>query len=589
MGEEKTMIRRCLNCMKEFEIPSGHENEDNCCPHCGFIENTLPINATHLKSGVLLRDRYTVGTVIGAGGFGITYKAWDNTLENVVAIKEFFPQGLVLRDNTREGSVSNSVSVYNVQDVSFQHGKERFLKEARSIAKFNSNPGTVVIYDFFEENGTAYIVMEYLDGCNMKEYMSTTGKVVPYEMLCSLIDTVCDVLKEVHYAGLIHRDISPDNIFMTKKGSFKLIDFGSVKQGLSDSNLSSTIILKHGYAPIEQYAKSGNVGPWTDVYSFGATIYRLATGVLLQESVERIASDNVIDIHKLNDKLPLSFCNAVMKAISIQKVDRFQSIDEFKQALLVKNLRQEYREDEGAVLLNDKAWDKAFRYYYNCTLVDPENASAHLGLFLARNKYSDLNDFLSSKIAAVKNVKPIKKKACEPDYPRIQKIVEKYSVKDYLDSDKISNTLFYKATYESYVDGLIKEKDIYNDKNWKDAERLSSGELRTKIISVKNQHMVILESMINKCMNDDYTAVERIKLLYKQFIDRKEKQVEEMSSIAQQMRRTEYKELCKKIKTTDSITECVKVMKELAKFEDEVDYLERKNECMWKLQVLKSN
>ena len=322
------MNRRCLNCMKMFMIPEGYEADDNCCPYCGFIENTLPQNISYLRTGVVLKDRYVIGTVIGAGGFGITYKAWDNTLDTVVAIKEFFPQGIVLRDNTT--SKTNTVSVYNVRDDSYEHGKERFLKEARSLAKFNSHPGTVVIYDFFEENETAYIVMEYLDGCNMREYMAATNSLPTMEMLRKMIDTVCDVLVQVHSVGLIHRDISPDNIFMCLNGTFKLIDFGSVKQGMSDSNLSSTVILKHGYAPIEQYTKSGKVGPWTDIYALAATIYMLSTGVMPQESVERMSEDEIEDICKLNSAVPRSFGNAVMKALSVQIKDRYQSVEDFR-------------------------------------------------------------------------------------------------------------------------------------------------------------------------------------------------------------------------------------------------------------------
>ncbi len=321
------MNRRCLNCMNVFMIPEGYEDDDNCCPFCGFIENTLPDNVSYLRTGVQLQDRYIIGTVIGAGGFGITYKAWDSTLETIVAIKEFFPQGVVLRDNTT--SKTSEVSVYNVHDDNFEHGKQRFIKEARSLAKFNSQPGTVSIYDFFEANNTAYIVMEYLDGCNMKEYVASTQKLPDFEMLRAMTVAICDVLIAVHSVGLIHRDISPDNIFMCLNGNFKLIDFGSVKQGFSDETLSATVILKHGYAPIEQYSKSGKIGPWTDIYSLGATVYKLATGKLPQESVERITDDELVDICRLNSSIPQSFGDAVMKALSPQVKDRYQTVEEF--------------------------------------------------------------------------------------------------------------------------------------------------------------------------------------------------------------------------------------------------------------------
>lgn len=333
------MNRRCLNCMNVFMVPAGYEEDDNCCPFCGFIENTLPKNVSYLRTGVVLKDRYIIGTVIGAGGFGITYKAWDNMFETVVAVKEYFPQGVVLRDNT--ASKTNTVSIYNVDDNSYEHGKERFLKEAKSLAKFNSHPGTVAIYDFFEENDTAYIVMEYLDGCNLKEYVGATESVFPFEMLQTMLGAVCDVLSEVHAVGLIHRDISPDNIFMCKNGLYKLIDFGSVKQGFSNNNMSSTVILKHGYAPVEQYSKNGKIGPWTDIYSLAATVYKLSTGVLPQESVERTSDDEIVDICTLNTSIPRTFGDAIMKALSVQINNRYQNINDFNRDIQasVKNDR----------------------------------------------------------------------------------------------------------------------------------------------------------------------------------------------------------------------------------------------------------
>ena len=321
------MNRRCLNCMKLFDIPKGYEAEDNCCPFCGFVENTPNDVNSYLPVGTILNNRYTVGTVIGAGGFGITYKAWDSTLESTVAIKEYYPQGVVSRVET------TIVSVYDTQSESFQHGKSRFLKEARNLARFNNNPRTASIQDFFEENQTAYIVMEYLDGCNLKKYMEEHSEALPYDTVLNMADNICDVLSDVHSIGLIHRDISPDNIFMCKDGTFKLIDFGAVKQSVADDNLSATVILKHGYAPIEQYSKSGNVGPWTDIYALSATIYKLLSRKTPQESVDRLTDDNLVPIKTLNNDVSMSFNNAIMRGMAIQPKDRYQNIRSFKRDL----------------------------------------------------------------------------------------------------------------------------------------------------------------------------------------------------------------------------------------------------------------
>lgn len=311
--------------MQVFEIVPGYEYENNCCPFCGYVENTPQSHASYLAPGTLLIGRYTVGTVLGAGGFGITYRAWDNTLNTQVAIKEYYPQGIVSRSNSSE------VTIYNKQEESFTHGRARFLKEARSLANLNSNPRTVSIHDFFEENGTAYIVMEYLKGCNLKEYITKYS--MPFETIHKVAEQMCEALSAVHSIGLVHRDISPDNIYMCEDGSFKLIDFGAVKQSVNDTNLSSTVVLKHGYAPIEQYSKSGNIGPWTDIYALSATLYRLSTGKLPQESIDRLSADMLTYPRTLNPTIPAPFANAIMRGMSIQVMDRYQNIEDFKRAL----------------------------------------------------------------------------------------------------------------------------------------------------------------------------------------------------------------------------------------------------------------
>ena len=310
--------------MEVFEIVPGYESENNCCPFCGFVENTPPKYASYLVPGVQLDNRYTIGTVIGAGGFGITYIAWDNSQNATVAIKEYYPQGIVSR------SGSSKVEIYNKQEKSYEHGRARFLKEARSLAQLNANPRTVSILDFFEENNTAYIVMEYLKGCNLKEYLKDSNNSISFELIKRMADNICDALRDVHSIGMVHRDISPDNIFLCNDGTFKLIDFGAVKQSINDSNLSETVVLKHGYAPVEQYSKSGNIGPWTDIYALSATIYRLATGNVPPESIDRLSSDNMLPPKAINNQLPRNFSNTVMKGMAVQINDRYQRIEDFK-------------------------------------------------------------------------------------------------------------------------------------------------------------------------------------------------------------------------------------------------------------------
>lgn len=377
------MNRRCLNCMNMFQIPSGCEEEDVCCPFCGYVENTPPDKSFYLHPGVLIRGRYLVGTVIGAGGFGVTYKAWDNTLDSIIALKEYYPDGVASRTD------GINVSVFSSEEAgSYNRGKERFLKEARSLAKFNNNPGTVTIYDFFELNGTAYITMEYLDGYNLREYLqyidpdnadseryniseddaktlainakesksdkddenteksdrnSNKENLVPIEMIVDVAVSVCDTLSIIHSTGVVHRDISPENIFKCNDGTYKLIDFGAAKQQMSDEKRSSTVILKHAYAPVEQFSQMGDVGPWTDIYSLGATLYKLSTGITPRESIQRILNDDIEEPRVIRPDIPEHVSLAIMKALSIQIKDRYQTAQDLKTAILGDGTSEDYK------------------------------------------------------------------------------------------------------------------------------------------------------------------------------------------------------------------------------------------------------
>ena len=332
------MERRCMNCMRIFEIPKGYEDADFCCPFCGFVENTSPENDSHLHPGVAVNERYKIGTVIGAGGFGVTYRAWDDTLDSQIAVKEYFPEGLAVRD--KDGVTVSAVSSEDKE--AYATGRERFLKEARSLAKFNNNPGTVTIYDFFEQNGTAYITMEYLDGCNMMEYIETKKEKVSLDMLLDITDSICNVLSVVHSTGVIHRDISPENIFAESDGTYKLIDFGAAKQQIPNEKLSSTVILKHDYAPLEQFSHKGNVGPWTDIYSLGTTLYKILTGITPKESIQRIMQDDIQEPIELRPDIPKYVSDAIMKAISLQIKDRYKTALEFKTAMHGEGKEEDY-------------------------------------------------------------------------------------------------------------------------------------------------------------------------------------------------------------------------------------------------------
>ena len=208
---------RCLQCMKEYH--SDYE----MCPFCGYVQNTEPKELYFLRPGTVIADRYVVGVSIGSGGFGITYKAWDRTLSKIVAIKEYYPAGLVNRVPGEKKMIIYSGS----RERECANGKVRFLDEARNMAKFNTHPNIINVYDFFEENNTAYIIMEFLDGENYKEYIKKQGGRVSVDKALEVTRAVLEALSEVHKSGILHRDISPDNIFICRDGRIKLIDFGA--------------------------------------------------------------------------------------------------------------------------------------------------------------------------------------------------------------------------------------------------------------------------------------------------------------------------------------------------------------------------
>lgn len=324
------MQRRCLNCFNLFDIVYSDKEEREVCPYCGYCEGTPPKELYHLYPGVgLYNNRYVIGTCIGFGGFGITYKAWDNVLETVVAVKEYYPTGLVQRVPGKP-----QVIIYTGESKEeYMQGLERFLDEAKNMAKFVDNPNIVHVDAFFEENNTAYLVMEYLPGMTLKSYLKSKGGRIGCEEVIPIADAVITALKEIHAGGIIHRDISPDNIMLCNDGRIKLLDFGAARFSDADQERTRSIILKPGFAPPEQYQAKSKQGPWTDIYALCATVYRAITGVLPDESVNRVIEDTVQSPIQIYSDIPERISNTVMKGMSIYPEIRFSNVDELKKAL----------------------------------------------------------------------------------------------------------------------------------------------------------------------------------------------------------------------------------------------------------------
>ena len=278
-----------------------------------------------LRKGTRLIGRYIIEGVLGQGGFGITYLGIDELHEKKVAIKEFFPQGIVTRNIEYQDTVT--VTFVGEKD-NYEKGKERFLKEARTMAKFSKDKGIVKALDFFEINNTAYIVMEYLEGVTLKQYLRE-NKRIDAEDLVELLVPLIESLDEIHSQGLIHRDISPDNIMVLPDGRIKLMDFGAARDYTEFGEKSLSIVLKPGYAPPEQYQTHGVQGPWTDIYALCATMYKCITGEKPPDAIERVMDDHLKKISAFGIPVLPQIEEAIIKGMSVAANDRYQNVGDF--------------------------------------------------------------------------------------------------------------------------------------------------------------------------------------------------------------------------------------------------------------------
>ncbi len=313
------MKQYCIHCMREM-IP-----DNRLCNHCGK-EQKADVPEQILLPGTVLNGKYFVGLPLGQGGFGITYIGRDFVLDRLVAIKEYYPFGMVSRNH----AMNTAITVLPSENAFFGRGKYKFLDEAKTLAKFSGEAGIVGVMDFFECNNTAYIVMEYLDGVTLSEHLKKNGTLTPDQML-DIMRPVMISLEKVHKEGIIHRDISPSNIMMVE-GKIKLIDFGAFRNTESNATRSISATLKPGYAPEEQYRLKGEQGPWTDVYALCATMYRCITGKTPEESIERAHNDTLMLPSEIGCDVSPGFEKVLMKGLAVVYTDRIQNINELLEA-----------------------------------------------------------------------------------------------------------------------------------------------------------------------------------------------------------------------------------------------------------------
>lgn len=310
----------CPGCMKEIE----NRNSLETCPLCGYDFRNHRAEPHQLQPFTILAGKYLVGKVIGEGGFGISYLGIDINLDLPVAIKEYYPNGFV----TRESNHTTYVSLYSGKSQNdVAKWRDGFLNEAKNLAKFSNLNGIVEVRDYFTENNTAYIVMEYIDGITLKQYLKQNGGKIPVDQTFEMMKPVIKSLSKVHDSGMIHRDISPDNIMITKYGGMKLLDFGAAREFAGNAEKSLSIMLKPGYAPEEQYRTHGQQGPWSDVYAVTATIYKCITGVTPPESMERMRADTLKSPRELGVGISDNQEAALRQGMAVYAEHRLQNMD----------------------------------------------------------------------------------------------------------------------------------------------------------------------------------------------------------------------------------------------------------------------
>lgn len=277
---------------------------------------------------------FLIGKVLGKGGFGITYLAYDVKFDKMIAIKEYFPIELAIRVKGETGLAVRDKEAAQL----FKKGVTRFYNEASFVAKFAHNQNVVKVYQFFYENNTAYFTMEFLTGVTMKDYVSRCGTLTAGQALY-VADMISYAFRDLHRENVLHRDVSPDNIMLCSDGGVKLLDFGSARQVYTEGSQLLSVILKPGFAPIEQYMRSGKQGEWTDIYSLGASLYYSLTKQIPENPQNRLEDDSDMENNKYNIRPEL--WALIYKAMMVKYTERFSSTEEFCQALAAVPIKRQ--------------------------------------------------------------------------------------------------------------------------------------------------------------------------------------------------------------------------------------------------------
>lgn len=332
----------CMGCMRRIE-PG-----ESVCPVCGWKHGVSTSQEYALPPTATLHDgKYLVGRVLGQGGFGITYIGVDLSLNLKVAIKEYYPQTMVSRSHR------TSSLVWHGPEGSKQRGRESFIKEARNMAKINYLPNVVQVREVFYQNETAYIIMNYVEGETLHKRILSKGTLNEEEAL-QLFTPVMDALAKAHKMGLIHRDISPDNIMIDNDGMIWIMDMGAAKEmdvnqqtpGVSNS---TSLVVRRGFSPFEQFTDTGSIGPWTDVYALSATVFFALTGNTPPDALSRIEKKEIV----IPSNISPAMQQVLQKGLAFFPADRYHSMEEFKNAW-IEALRNPEAVEEGPAEVQEK-------------------------------------------------------------------------------------------------------------------------------------------------------------------------------------------------------------------------------------------
>jgi len=350
-----------------------------------------------LPSGSLLREQFRIGRVLGSGGFGVTYLAFDELLERPVAIKEYFPRHLAV-DRTDSNTVKPRSSK---QDQDFDFGLQRFLQEARTLAKFEDHPNIVRVRNFFGENGTGYLVMNFYEGYTLEEYIEKQSGWLPEEESLYIVHEVLNGLEAAHNAGVLHRDIDPSNIYLTYDGRVVLLDFGAARAAVGERTQTLSVMLKRGYAPHEQYHSRGEQGPWTDIYACAATLYRTLTGYKPPEAPARVMNEDLVAPQDISPGISEQLNDAIVCGLEVLPQNRPESIASFRAMLppppgiqaaawIEGNVpvhRHEISDTDRGEAVVDITTEAACRLYVNGKVSDILEAGQTVSLFLSRGSH----------------------------------------------------------------------------------------------------------------------------------------------------------------------------------------------------------